>query len=184
MLVNLVSSQGNANNTRINQQSKNNINNHSGRWPERERQSCRALPLAWSPEQRITSPPNWYSYDTECEEPHYASFLMNLPEIIPDAAAPFLPPPPLPLSKLQEKKAWYWQLPPTTTREFSVSRISIRWAKAFKVCSPLALLSLTYEGKNIRFRCIWLQIMSLPFGRERHFHNATYLVNNSSLCYY
>ncbi len=78
-------------------------------------------------------PPTWYSYDPESENnPLYDGFLMDLPEIIQ-----------------QNRTAWYWQLPPRSAREFSISRISIHWMQPpYRVGHTLAILTLIYKERE------------------------------------
>jgi hypothetical protein len=88
-------------------------------------------------------PPTWFSYDPECEDPEYRDFPCDLPEIIPDKSPP--------QQLLHERNAWYWKLPPTSAREFSISRISIQWARQpLRVGSSLATLTVTYKDKDYR----------------------------------
>ena len=89
----------------------------------------------WQYHKDTPEPPAWYSYDPESEDTYtYSGFLMDLPESLPP-------------SKLLECKAWYWQLPAKSAREFSISSLSIKWTKP-QIGSPLAIISLTYKGND------------------------------------
>jgi len=85
-------------------------------------------------------PPGWFSFDPVSEDIGYDGFLMDLPEIIPDHSF---------LSRLLERKAWYWKLPPRTAREFSISGLRIKWQKPV-ARSPLAIISLRYKEREYR----------------------------------
>ncbi|TEB09180.1 hypothetical protein [Pelotomaculum propionicicum] len=53
------------------------------------------------------------------------------------------------LTMLLEKKAWYWQQPPTTARQFGISKMTIRWSKPpLMINHPLALIGFTYNSNN------------------------------------
>jgi len=100
----------------------------------------------------VPEPPTWFTYDPASEDPGYNGNLAEVPEIIEkDKTTPqaVYMNKRNALTMLLEKKAWYWQQPPTTARQFGISKMTIRWSKPpLMINHPLALIGFTYNSNN------------------------------------